>query len=657
MLQINYDLLNGEEFEINERTTVSDLFEKMMIESKFFRDISEKRLYWINIKHIKINEILPAFNEEYILDIISCLEENYLNNVDYLSQGHQSNVKNLRKKSEIQQISTIRQSLYNSESNSEILIKKIERPQSFIFKHISFLTQRRIFSPIVISQEISNYLHQNEVLILFEQIKCQYLKQGFSLNISDSKTILLSAILLEILKRNTNYFDSSLPLEQNIELNLQYVMPKFKKNSIMNNIDSFILNIKKIILEKNYAIKLEKELKEEFIKCLRNYEIFFSNIYEIKKSEVNYSTYEPVRGFNYDLNLPDQFLIMINLNYVLFLDKNKFEPLLKFYFHEIVNCTFIADTLYLTICINISNKNSTTSLESKKKLNSQNEKKQKCTKEIRMKLITDEARVIMEDLLTFSQLSISMKTNSEFTNCTTIQNHNYTQEDLNLNILCDLKDYKLIYQRKLPFLNMVPSIAVDLNLINQNRKTSALMRSSVLKNDIINVYGKTVPELTRNPSSQISLIKKELSSGSLISKQSQEGEVESNNHEKLDVSDKSEKLMYEHRKDSTNQRPSANSLGNFGISSRNPSIKNRSNVKLPKISEEKEDTDRITSNSENLDIKNSIKEQDIKKDSIVKIRTFKEKKPPESQAVENTNNKINKALNMLPPNILSLIKK
>ena len=39
---------------------------------------------------------------------------------------------------------------------------------------------------------------------MFEQIKCQYLKQGFSVNISDSKTILLSAILLEILKRNTN---------------------------------------------------------------------------------------------------------------------------------------------------------------------------------------------------------------------------------------------------------------------------------------------------------------------------------------------------------------------------------------------------------------------------------------------------------------------
>jgi hypothetical protein len=661
MFKIYFDLLHGEEFEINERTTISDLFEKIMKESKFFKDISEKRLYWIYIKHLKANEILPAFNEEYILDVISCLEENYLNNFEYLSP------KKLLHSYDSHQMSSMKK-IYGSEANSDIVIKKIQKTQSFIFTHINFIIQRRIFTPIVISPEFSNHLHQNEILILFEQIKYQYLKQGFSVNISDSNTSLLTAILLEILKRNTNYFDSSLPLEENIEKNLQHVMPKFKKNSIMKNIDGFILNVKKIMLEKNFAIKLEKDLKEEFLKCLRNYELFFSNINEVKNNEINFSQNESLsRGFNFNLNLPDQFLIMINLNYVLFLDKNKFEPILKFNFYEIVSCTFIADTLYLAICINNSNKNSTTSLDEKNLIKSQTEKNQVNTKEIRMKLKTDDARVIMEDLLTFSQLTIAMKTNSQYTNCITIQNHNYTQDELN--ILCDMKDYKLIYQRKLPFLNMVPSIAVDLNLINQNRKTSALMRSSVLKNDIMNVYGKTVPELTRNASSLTSLMKKDPSNGSLmskVSKKSQEEVVETKVEEKFDksqINDKSEKIMYEDGKEK--KKLSVNSLNILDITKRNQSIKINSNVNLPQINEEKEDTARI--NTENLEKKNSIKEtikktepdtqKDIKNENSVKIRSFKEKKPPESIAVENTNNKIHQALNMLPPNILSLIKK
>jgi hypothetical protein len=64
MLKVNFGGTYYEDFEIQEKTTISGLYEKILKESMFFRDIQEKRLYWIYINYFQINEMMPVFSEE-----------------------------------------------------------------------------------------------------------------------------------------------------------------------------------------------------------------------------------------------------------------------------------------------------------------------------------------------------------------------------------------------------------------------------------------------------------------------------------------------------------------------------------------------------------------------------------------------------------------
>ena len=63
-LKLHFGKKMREEFTITETTTVNDLFEKIMRESKYFINVVEKRMYWIYVKHLNINESVPVFNEE-----------------------------------------------------------------------------------------------------------------------------------------------------------------------------------------------------------------------------------------------------------------------------------------------------------------------------------------------------------------------------------------------------------------------------------------------------------------------------------------------------------------------------------------------------------------------------------------------------------------
>ena len=64
MLKVNFGGSYTESFEIQEKTTIIELYEKILKESLFFRDVAEKRLYWIYIINYNVNEALPVFNEE-----------------------------------------------------------------------------------------------------------------------------------------------------------------------------------------------------------------------------------------------------------------------------------------------------------------------------------------------------------------------------------------------------------------------------------------------------------------------------------------------------------------------------------------------------------------------------------------------------------------
>ena len=63
-LKVHFGKSRSEHFVINERTTVTDLFDIITNESSIFKGISERRLYWLYVKHLNISENVPAFNEE-----------------------------------------------------------------------------------------------------------------------------------------------------------------------------------------------------------------------------------------------------------------------------------------------------------------------------------------------------------------------------------------------------------------------------------------------------------------------------------------------------------------------------------------------------------------------------------------------------------------
>ncbi len=131
-----------------------------------------------------------------MLDIISFLEENYLNNIDYLLdptngymktngtikelQEWESNSNNTNKpenenKNEGEIILKNQNTL--KKENTDILSHHIDRkPESFIFTHIKFIVQRRLYSPSIVYSQFSS-LPENEILILFEQIKHHFIKQ------------------------------------------------------------------------------------------------------------------------------------------------------------------------------------------------------------------------------------------------------------------------------------------------------------------------------------------------------------------------------------------------------------------------------------------------------------------------------------------------
>ena len=166
-------------------------------------------------------------------------------------------------------------------------------------------------------------------------------------------------------------------------------------------------------------------MRRSYLINLKNYEVFFSNIYQVKYYSGSYEGNEGVYSNSSNFILPDNFLIMINLNFIIFLDKNKLEPILRFNYYNILYCTFVTDSLYLAFITDESNTNK--------------------SKEIRLKLKTDDARLIMEDILSYAQLYLAINTVSSFTKCNPNSEHDLLLESRP--VICDMINYQFIYHQ------------------------------------------------------------------------------------------------------------------------------------------------------------------------------------------------------------------
>jgi len=199
------------------------------------------------------------------------------------------------------------------------------------------------------------------------------------------------------------------------------LFPKFKKQIFLhNNYERFIEKFKEEHFENNLSTKNEKELIILFLNILRTYKYFFSSTF--------YLTNDPSVGNTF----PDEMVFLVNDLGIFIHDDVKFELVHNFDFTKIIYIFFnSSEPSYLLLSFQFT---------------VQNEKREK-----RCKLTTEEARCIVEDILSYSQYKL----------------FHYPSQHVDLKKLGELKsdfyfvrlkDYKFIFQSKIPHLKEVPSI-------------------------------------------------------------------------------------------------------------------------------------------------------------------------------------------------------
>jgi hypothetical protein len=65
-VKIYFSTYYSEEYDIDEITTFGDLFETIITSSKIFSEIPEKRLYWIYIEFLGIDEYVVFYEDKYL---------------------------------------------------------------------------------------------------------------------------------------------------------------------------------------------------------------------------------------------------------------------------------------------------------------------------------------------------------------------------------------------------------------------------------------------------------------------------------------------------------------------------------------------------------------------------------------------------------------
>jgi hypothetical protein len=426
--------------------------------------------------------------------VISYVEDNYMNNIDFMNEALKHMPSVGRDSFQSNRLKSSLQISHELSVSSDFL-----NPGVFIFRHIKFCLKRRIFSPSVINGQY-DYLQASEIKLIYQQIRSNFITGEFSVNVADGDTEELCAYLITLFKKQKpDNFDSNMSLESNIEANLHKVMPKFKKNVINNSLDNFVSRVIKIMNDRQLEQKSEISLKIGFLKTLKTYDIFFSSVYKVKTLTSS------------NIILPENFLVVVNCNYIIFLEATKFEKIVQFKYPDIIYCFFYLEELHLAFCHELPDESFS---------------------EYRVCLQTEYSRPIMEDILSYAALYLAIYTKSDKTDCKMTGDPEVLNEYWSVN--CNMKNYQFAYQRKIPFMNFASSLGFEFSKELQGRRVSSSLRQSMFKNSFINRPPMSViAELNRSNSSQNYFSKSKHSTETLGSKKEAEDKVD-----KLDKNDK-----------------------------------------------------------------------------------------------------------------------
>ena len=163
--------------------------------------------------------------------------------------------------------------------------------------------------------------------------------------------------------------------------------------------------MRKLFISLKINERSERNLKEDFILILRNYQHFFSNVYNATNTSLN-----------------ERFIFMINGNNISLLDFRRFEVLSSYEYSNIIYTTFVNND-FCIVFFQINEEYNTKS-------------------EIRLNFYSTDARLICEDIISYCQFQLI--------NCTTSKYIIKENPENKFNDELELKDFLMIYQRYLP---------------------------------------------------------------------------------------------------------------------------------------------------------------------------------------------------------------
>ena len=216
----------------------------------------------------------------------------------------------------------------------------------------------------------------------------------------------------------------------NEDLDIEALFPK--------NLDLKDQPLKQIYSEIGDKIHYLSDPKDVFFDLVKERPILMSNIFEVNIKQSNES-------------FPEKLLLSINLEKVEFLYRTNYKKFFEFKYDEIVKI-LILDNFILLLVVNVFKEEIDQRIE------------------IILRIESIENRFIMEDILSYSQLYLAVKTKSQYVHleddCVTL-----------------LKGYKLMFDRSLPFLSPPAPSTEELN-----QKEIEKMRELLHNNDIYKKY-------------------------------------------------------------------------------------------------------------------------------------------------------------------------
>ena len=460
----------SETYDIDEHTTVLDLLENVLQNSRFLSRFKEKDLYWIFIEgnSAKENNDFKDTNfylkgNEFILRVIGQLEEKI---IDYHSKKIESENKEEEEEEEEEEGATNEYesfdfgsferdektdqeeeesgSLLNSNENEEPeenpeenhqkseIRREVEEPEeekisdsqiiypnptkkmedsffdaNVFFDFFKFVVKRRIFSPNTKGSDVA--FQKEEQVGIFEQLANNFYKESYSNLIPKDKCKRISMLLLVNSKLFSSIFLKNNDGNFDIEQNAKRIIPK----KIQDGEEFKLSSLKELLAKEIKKTQSKGSLLREFFSIVRSTPALFSNIF----------TFCTVKKTSTDLiSLDSKMNVILDYEMIRLQDCETGEIKLKFLYTDVIKCVLKKDNSKVV-------KYSFFLLDEETRDHN----------ELKISFETQEAVFIMEDTLSYLQYYLCKNTKSSLYEAPTVKEK----------AAKFVKHYKLIFRRKL----------------------------------------------------------------------------------------------------------------------------------------------------------------------------------------------------------------